>query len=1521
MPQNTKDPREIGVSGLTGLGTLGADSIDNAQPSSIRLARRLNVESTLNTPAVQDVGLGSVRAGESRIERGEYLTPDDFYNIDNYRGENQAGIWQLANGAVKAGVLGATTFLQGTIGLVNGFANALAEWDASKFWDNEFNRSLKAINDWSEKAFPNYYTDDERENPLALRNIFSWNSLGDKLIKNLGFTVGAFYSGGIWSRPLSAINAIKRLNIGSHVASGLGAILSAVNEGSFEALNNSEDWFNLQKARLDEQFDTDMQDVELFRGTTNYDILRQRVIDKYNASIDDLRERQKHVGNADLLMNLPILLASNLVEFGKLYARGFNTAKTTGKIVGRPGEYLNGMTTFGKIVAGVKAATSEGVEEVSQQFASNLSGNLQLPNREYNLSMYGAGIDSQAQDETNSFIKAFGTAMQQTLVDDWQNTAEQFLIGALTGALGMPTFGRANNENAYLGKGKLVGLSGGAIGAIRDYNKQRKDTPEIVDYMNSRVKDPKFKTYYQGMLRHRHFQDSMDAAAGEDKAKEYKDAEYAQMISDIDMFDRAGKIDDYISLVNEAVDTSDENLESIITNTTRPDGTGPFIDRSGNKLTATDEGKEQMKIGLIMRRKEMLDAVNQYRKVNESLLNLYGDRFSEDQRRELVWLSLLSENQRNRASEIAGDNRGLIDSLINTYKKQIDEIDISGEYHGQPITGKELDRRNKLQDSINYLERLKATDNESLANHIAQNDSLLIGLIESNISRLSDSNAALVTESLKNLSDIPALIKDSNKYAQKLKEYLDNPVKIEQEQQKEVKKEAKKTEQRRTNRERNNLNRSRTFDEIRQILLDSKESNDVLERAMSDSSNPIVQEYKQLRNRVNGIRENLRKNSTDDTAIADATALLDAVMSSARSIADFDLDSEIFKDVNNLKDVEGQTSEDKLKRLNAAVQLIRDTGAAINDGIARAPMTEVLDFSDMGEIEMDDDMDYDIPSTGDSDVASVTQVSTKQEQQQSGNTQRENIGAVVQSIDNSGNSTVRVNDNVFEGQSPENTESKQNIVRENNSQEPEKAQKGQVQKYWYPAVSQYDLAGMSRGEFVLNDNEEWQRVHAYIEADGGYEFINSGEYAKYAANGGNLYFGIDTEFDTNIVFIYAKINDTYKRIGSLFVSQYKTDTFNRMTDFIKTIKNDLSAQENPPTVFISQYTFPALVANIMRGRVPFDDRLKPVSEALDGSEITTPNIVVITDEGVSGASDSNVVLPDNPDGKKFGQAYIEVPNSKRGYRGGKSLISVVPVQVTRDVIDRDTQITNEIRSSIRDMANAVISGNRDELATAMITLSDNVLIQDIEFSLSPDNTTLFVNKVKRDSNNRIVKKTGKNGKDYNATSRIAQINIATDDVYNRIVDALVNSGVKIRINKSKLGESYSRELIDNGLIQTYATRLKVEASWFKIDSTLFNKNSGNASSPIEEASKQNTTPSVDGKSVLGRLKKKNVNTSEKKVDKDADKPKEPKLIKDMNTGERRELTPAETYWLETNHSKEWLDNATPEEIENALNCF
>ena len=581
--------------------------------------------------------------GESRYDDLRMANQNQFENLADLRAEQQPWYSKIANGLGKGVILTGTTFLDGTVGLVFGAGTAISEGRWSGLWDNDFSKAMQAVNDWSEQAMPNYYTEEEqqlsRERPFSAQNIFSANFIGDKFLKNLGFTVGAFYSGSVAAKAIQAtklpnligkaamagagrtfnaateagsatklaeaINAVgKAVDAPAMVTSAVGTVISAVNEGRIEALNNTRDWYNLEKAKLDDFAERQAQEIEaeynanqgkeMFAVTqpdgtasyidpafVKYQQAKKDLQGNYEKAMAKLNEDRAKMGNADLLMNLPILIASNAIEFGKLYANGYKTARKGVNVINKSKyagkdlstawaeaqaagvgmkEFTQEFAQFGaeeakKGVLGTlgrfgknmtTTALPEGLEEISQKAASTIAGDYYSADVH---NFYTSKMDPDATEETISWAKAFAQGINETINDG--SSWEEFFIGALTGALGMPVFGRANTSasDTYLGKGKAVGLRGGIFGERLANREEAARANTVANYINDRIKSPELRNYYQGMTRHNAHQAGMDRAAVNGDEFNFKNHEFAQMVSDIMMFDNAGKIGDLLTLI------------------------------------------------------------------------------------------------------------------------------------------------------------------------------------------------------------------------------------------------------------------------------------------------------------------------------------------------------------------------------------------------------------------------------------------------------------------------------------------------------------------------------------------------------------------------------------------------------------------------------------------------------------------------------------------------------------------------------------------------------------------------------------------------------------------------------------------------------------------------------------------------------------------------------------------------------------------------------------------------------------
>ena len=89
------------------------------------------------------------------------------------------------------------------------------------------------------------------------------------------------------------------------------------------------------------------------------------------------------------------------------------------------------------------------MEEMGQSLASTVSGDYyedKLNN------FYANKINPDAELQTVNWLKSFAQGVNETVNDN--SAWEEFFIGTLTGALGMPSFGKSNTQSpqTYLGK-------------------------------------------------------------------------------------------------------------------------------------------------------------------------------------------------------------------------------------------------------------------------------------------------------------------------------------------------------------------------------------------------------------------------------------------------------------------------------------------------------------------------------------------------------------------------------------------------------------------------------------------------------------------------------------------------------------------------------------------------------------------------------------------------------------------------------------------------------------------------------------------------------------------------------------------------------------------------------------------------------------------------------------------------------------------------------------------------------------
>jgi len=409
-------------------------------------------------------------------------------NEEMYAQGQSAGS-QMVNGIGKGLSLAATTFLQTTVGTVNGLVQWADTGKFSSFYDNEMNRTMDDFNKDLENQWANYYTKEQSEAAwYSPDKLFTANFLWDGIVKNMGFAVGAMASGGVYSAGLKGISAATKMllktmpktarmlssgkgldafkisnqamqgtgkagkmykdlvAVSSRATSGYNALnkgqraivagLSTSGEAGFEAMHNLNDFRD--------------KEIRKFKSKNNG---REPNAKEYKL----INELAEDAGNMSFALNAGLLSVTNFIQFPRLLGASYSGEKSfltglkrtnplsTNKIVKEVGKVgasqkwniPKAKTKIDKMLSAMNKtrpylfSISEGFEE-GGQFAISKG-----------VEDYYSKRDSQ---DPQSVIDSVIFGLKETLTSD--EGLESILIGGLSGAImtGRGTYKRNNKK-------------------------------------------------------------------------------------------------------------------------------------------------------------------------------------------------------------------------------------------------------------------------------------------------------------------------------------------------------------------------------------------------------------------------------------------------------------------------------------------------------------------------------------------------------------------------------------------------------------------------------------------------------------------------------------------------------------------------------------------------------------------------------------------------------------------------------------------------------------------------------------------------------------------------------------------------------------------------------------------------------------------------------------------------------------------------------------------------------------------
>jgi len=782
-------------------------------------------------------------------------TPEewDAGELNDLRAKNQPLIAKLGSALGNAVTLAGTTFLDGTVGLVYGIGTAIAENRWSGLWDNEWSNGLQEVNRKVQNEIMPYYKTRESQETPWYKQLGSVDFWADGFLKNLGFTVGALYSGGVFTKVLKGLKLLS--NASSLGAQLTGATYSAINESRIEANQNAYDSVTNKKRILDQSRaeainrinnDTSLTETERWN-------LLEKVDKNYAQSVTQAQEEARRIGNLDLLLNIPILMVDNFYTSGKFYAKGFDTAATnvgrravdkgnlfkqayskvknwnrsandameraTNPLARRVKKNADGTYDWDKITKkaaigkGLMTGLREGNEELAQAMAAEFSSNLYSDTPD---SYYKAISDPNAEKEALTTYESLAKAFANTYGN--ADRYEEFAIGALTGLLGAPAFGRTQNAdaNTYLGRGKFVGLSGGLFGEINSANEINKRGSEHTEWMN-KLRN-KVQNNKENLMMKKIFNDAMAGWSETDNKFEFKNQEDNETWRSINAFLSTGRRDDLLQMASfDFENMSQEELENIAKMTSPEDygvnpdtlnrkkNTAGWKDANGNYLTDTEEGSNQMRKALIKKREDFKADIERYDKALSKVRSISNNNVNQNESEvtELAWLLWKSDKFKARVQDLKKEfgNYTKLDQALQKYQEDLQEIlerassdseeVFSASSIGSDILkAREINNKKTAINDLDYITRLRGilrsiseaneetvpqvnwilSNNVDLLDHANKNDTLRKNL-------LGNMPKADYESMITALRDTGRLAQAYNNFMDKFNEYSEDPLK------------------------------------------------------------------------------------------------------------------------------------------------------------------------------------------------------------------------------------------------------------------------------------------------------------------------------------------------------------------------------------------------------------------------------------------------------------------------------------------------------------------------------------------------------------------------------------------------------------------------------------------------------------------------------------------------------------------------------------------------------------------------
>lgn len=478
------------------------------------------------------------------------------------------------------------------------------------------------------------------------------------------------------------------------------AAFGAVGEGTFEGIMAANEYLQEHEGRLDAKFKTEYDAIEaqlLAEGNSKYvteaafedeygnvddhkvltedgrkELLRrqQEAVTKHQLTKRKMYNEAERLSSTTMLLNLPILLGSNLVGWGKVLAGGESTSLRTrksnikGKItIGEKGkltsEHKPRYNKFVKVISGAgKTALSEGTEEMLQGTVS--SGAKTVADRRLKsfedsdiAGFTNAGYDADTLDSVALWLEdmVYGGKNYLGDVKNWQEGA----IGALTGLVGIP--GRR--------------WKGGIIGEIQEANDELGLQRASAAALDKLVNSDDFQRRWHDWVRGLKYRSEQEVALDKGDMYAWHNADDKVLINDIITFAEADSLDelrDFVERFSELSDSDVLDIKNLASES--PDRVDPYLRQAPS---------EDIKQKVQERAKDLGKAIDTYFAIYDDLSTIAPQGTDKDFLNEMIFTSMQLKAFEKRyltmLNEVLTDLDPLMQALAETDKKEVVDED------------------------------------------------------------------------------------------------------------------------------------------------------------------------------------------------------------------------------------------------------------------------------------------------------------------------------------------------------------------------------------------------------------------------------------------------------------------------------------------------------------------------------------------------------------------------------------------------------------------------------------------------------------------------------------------------------------------------------------------------------------------------------------------------------------------------------------------------------------------------------